>query len=117
MKEGMMDLSALVEQVQQATGLSPGLAHEVALRHLVRVQGVAERYNAWLLGRLVMWLTDGERTKLAVAALPLALGMKSWFHEGRRITSLEEQCAALRVSMETLGAEVARARKQLRGDS
>jgi hypothetical protein len=111
-----MEFSAVVEEVQRATGLSPGLAHEVAQRHVARVQGVSERYNAWLLGRLVMWLTDGERTKLSVAALPLALGMKSWFFEGRKIASLEEQSVALRISVDDLRAEVDRARVQLRGD-
>ncbi len=107
----------LVEEAQKATGLSPGLAHEVAQRHVARVEAVSARYNAWLLGRLVMWLTDGERTKMAVAALPLALGMGAWFHEGRKITSLEEQAAALKISVEDLRAEVERAREQLRGDS
>jgi hypothetical protein len=63
-----------------------------------------------------MWLTDGERTKLSVAALPLALGMKSWFFEGRKIASLEEQSVALRISVDDLRAEVDRARVQLRGD-
>lgn len=118
MAEGMgnEEFAALVDEVQRATGLSPGLAQEVAARHVSRVQGVSARYNAWLLGRLVMWLTDGERTKLAVAALPLALGMGSWWHEGRKITSLEEQAEALRISVDDLRAEVARAQEQLKGE-
>ena len=111
------EMPELVAEVQRATGLSPGLAQEVAARHVSRVDGISARYKAWLLGRLVMWLTDGERTKMAVAALPLALGMSSWFHEGRKITSLEEQAAALNISVEDLRAEVERAREQLRGDS
>lgn len=117
-REGMggEDFASLVKEVQQATGLSPGLAHEVAARHVTRLQGLSARYNAWLLGRLVMWLTDGERTKLAVAALPVALGMTSWWHEGRKITSLEEQAEALNISVEDLRAEVMRAREQLRGE-
>lgn len=118
MTEGMgsAEFVSLVEEVQEVTGLSPGLAQEVAARHVTRVQGVSARYNAWLLGRLVMWLTDGERTKMAVAALPLALGMSSWWHDGRKITSLEEQAEALKISVDDLRAEVARAREQLRGE-
>lgn len=111
------ELDLLCAEVERATGLPPAVAREVAVRHLARVRGVSARYNAWLLGRLVMWLTDGERTKLAVAALPLALGMSSWWHEGRKISSLEEQAGALKVPVEELRAEVERAREQLRGDS
>lgn len=109
------ELSVLVEEVQAATGLSPGLAQEVAARHVARVHGLSERFNAWLLNRLVMWLTDGERPKLAVAALPWALGMRHWWHEGRRIGSLEEQAKALGVAVSELEAEVVRAREQLSG--
>jgi hypothetical protein len=112
----MTEFAELVKEVQRATNLSPGLASEVAARHVARIDRVSERYNAWLLGRLVMWFTDGDRTRLAVAALPLALGMTSWWQDGRKISSLEQQAEAMKVSIEELRAEVERAREQLRGE-
>lgn len=112
----MVNMELIVSEVQEATGLSPGLALEVAARHTARMERMASRYNAWLLGRLVMWLTDGERTKLAVAALPLALGMRGWWHEGRKIECLEDQADAMGVDAEDLRSEVARAREQLSGE-
>jgi hypothetical protein len=97
----------LLEALMVRCHLPRATAEQVMELHEARVEAERRQYDAWLLGKLIMRISEARSSRLAAVSLALALGVRELFFGGR-VCRPAEMAEALGVDSTQLEGEVQR---------